>query len=401
MPHPMPHPHTFDFDSVVSRHGSGSFKWDSNPDTSTLPMFVADMDFKAAPVILDALAQRLQHGVFGYTRVRDEYYEAINNWFARQYRFPLQREWIIPTIGIVPAISAILRALTRPGNGVIVQTPVYHCFFSSIRNLGCQIVENPLRLNRQDNEHYQIDFDDLEHKAADPNNRVLLLCHPHNPSGRVWSNNELIRIGDICARHQVTVVSDEIHCDLLFPGHHHQPFATLKPEYLASCITLSSPGKSFNIAGLQIANLIIADRTLRTQIQKALHQHEITGVNPFGVEALIAAYNHGQPWLDALNQYLYNNYLRIQKTLHEQLPQLQLYPQQSTYLAWIDCSASGLNGDELAKHLLDKGQLRISSGCGFLPEPHQHNHFIRLNFACPSTLLQDGLQRLTRVIRAI
>lgn len=401
MPHPMLPQHTFDFDSVIPRHGSGSFKWDSNPDTSTLPMFVADMDFKAAPVILDALAQRLQHGVFGYTRVRDEYYEAINNWFARQYHFPLQREWIIPTIGIVPAISAILRALTRPGNGVIVQTPVYHCFFSSIRNLGCQIVENPLRLNRQDNEHYQIDFDDLEHKAADPNNRVLLLCHPHNPSGRVWSNNELIRIGDICARHQVTVVSDEIHCDLLFPGHHHQPFATLKPEYQASCITLSSPGKSFNIAGLQIANLIITDRTLRTQIQKALHQHEITGVNPLGVEALIAAYNHGQPWLDALNRYLYNNYQWIQKTLHEQLPQLQLYPQQSTYLAWIDCSASGLNGDELAERLLDKGQLRISSGCGFLPEPHQHNHFIRLNFACPRTVLQDGLQRLTRVIQAI
>lgn len=389
----------FDFDTPVNRHRSGSYKWDSNGSDEVLPMFVADMDFRTAPVILDALQQRLDHGVFGYTWIRDEYYEALAGWFQRRYQYAIRREEVIPTIGIVPAISAILRALTNPGDGVIVQTPVYHCFFSSIRRLGCDVVENPLQLDEDG--VYQINFDELEQLAARPENRLMLLCHPHNPSGRVWSTAELQRIGEICLRHGVVVVSDEIHCDLLFPGVQHRPFASIAAEFREHCITLHSPGKTFNLAGLQIANLLITNRELRNHVLRALQQHEITGVNPFGVEALIAACNLGEPWLDALQTYLYDNYRLIAEFLQQRLPSLRLYPQQSTYLAWIDCSATGLNGDQLAKRLLDEGRLRISSGMGFESGRQHPNSYIRLNFACSRSTLNNGLERLEAAIRSI
>ncbi|MCY0965403.1 MalY/PatB family protein [Parathalassolituus penaei] len=393
----------FDFDTVINRHGSGSFKWDSTPDTNTLPMFVADMDFRTAPAILDALHQRIDHGVFGYTWIRDEYYEALNHWFSSRYGMAIGREEVLPTLGVVPAISAILRAeADHCGHrdfGVIVQTPVYHCFFSCIRHQGARIVENALQMDEQG--RYQIDFDDLEQKAAHPGNRVMLLCHPHNPSGRVWSREELQRIGEICARHQVLVVSDEIHCDLTFPGIGHTPFATLSPEFGASCITLNSPSKTFNIAGLQIANLIIQNPTLRNRVRKAMQIHEIGSVNALGVESLIAAYQQGDHWLEALRDYLYQNYRTIQQFLQEQLPELTLYPQDSTYLAWINCAATGLDSAILSKRLLEEGQLRISSGCGFLPAPDPQQCYIRLNFACPNVLLLDGLQRLAHVIRPL
>ncbi|WP_028292783.1 MalY/PatB family protein [Oceanobacter kriegii] len=399
-------PSPFDFDSPIERRGSGCFKWDSNPSADTLPMFVADMDFKAPEPVLQALQQRVAHGVFGYTWVRDEYFDAVNNWFSRRHNFPIERDWILPTIGIVPAVSAILKAFTEDASshvGVMVQTPVYHCFFSSIRRMGCDIVESPLVADAQG--VYQIDFEQFEQQAALPTTRVFLLCHPHNPSGRVWSIHELIRMGEICAKHGVTVVSDEIHCDLMFPGLTHTPFATLTPEFKDSCITLSSPSKTFNLAGLQIANIVIANRRLRSKVQKALFAHELQGVNPFGVEGLIAAYNEGEAWLDALRDYLQDNYQYIQEQLATHLPEITVYPQQATYLAWIDCSALGLNGDELAKKLLQEGELRISSGMGFLPfsgaHGDQQNHFIRLNFACPRSVLDEGLQRMFRVLKPL
>lgn len=394
----------FDFDTPVKRLGSGCYKWDSNSSGNTLPMFVADMDFKAPQVVLDALHRRVEHGVFGYTWVPDEYYTAVAGWSKRRYGFEIDCDWIVPTIGIVPAISAILRALIQPGDGVIVQTPVYHCFFSSIERIGGRIVENRLILggttDDTEAEAYRVDWEDLEQKAAAPDTNVMLLCHPHNPSGRVWRDDELLRLGDICKRHGVTIVSDEIHCDLLFPGLLHRPFASLSLSHLANCITLTATGKTFNLAGLQIGNVVIANKSLRTRVIKALREHEIHGVNPFGIAGSIAAYEHGDDWVDALNAYLFGNYQRIQEYLQYELPQLTLYPQQSTYLAWIDCSSTGLNGNELARRLLEEADLRISSGSGFLPG-QQENTFVRLNFACPRTLLNDGLERLKRVIQAI
>lgn len=390
----------FDFDTVINRHHSQSYKWDSNSDHNMLPMFVADMDFAAAPAIIDALQQRVAHGVFGYGWTGDEYFQALNHWFESRYGLTINPAQVLTVIGVVPALAAIISAVAeRSGNpapGVIVQPPVYHCFYSAIRNQNARVISNPLQLD--DNGIYQIDFDDLERKAAAPDTHLMLLCHPHNPSGRVWSRDELQRIGEICQRHNVLLVSDEIHCDLLFPGESHVPFATLSPDFAEHSITLNSPSKTFNLAGLQTANIICANGPWRAAIRKMLQANEVGGIGPLGITSLIAAYQHGAPWLAALNEYLYQNYCFIKDFLQQNLPMLELYPQQATYLAWINCNACGLDSDQLSKRLLDDGNLRISSGNGFLPQPDPAQCYIRLNFACPRSTLLEGLQRLQRIV---
>ena len=281
----------YDFDEVISRRHTNSYKWDSAADSDVLPMWVADMDFRTAPAIIDALEQRVRHGIFGYTRVPDEYYDAVIDWFDRKHQWQIERDWMIYTSGVVPAISAVIKALTVPGDKVLVQTPVYNCFFSSIRNNGCEIVHNPLSW---DGTTYSIDFDDLERKVSDPGVKVMLLCNPHNPAGRVWTREELLHIGEICFRHEVRIVSDEIHCELVMPGHVYTPFASLSEECLAQSVTCISPSKAFNIAGLQIANIVCADEELLHRIDKAINVNEVCDVNPFGVLATIAAYNEGE-----------------------------------------------------------------------------------------------------------
>ena len=281
----------YNFDEIVPRRGTNSYKWDSAGDADVLPMWVADMDFRTAPSVVEALKRRVEHGIFGYVRVPDAYYEAITGWFAGRHGWQIEKEWIIYTTGVVPALSAVIKALTTPGDKVIVQTPVYNCFFSSIRNNGCEVVANPLIYM---NGTYQIDFIDLERKAADPSVKVLLLCNPHNPAGRVWTKQELTRLGEICLRNNIWVVADEIHCELVFPGHTYIPFASVSEEFLMHSVTCTSPSKAFNLAGLQIANIVSADTDIRMQIDKAININEVCDVNPFGVEALIAAYNDGE-----------------------------------------------------------------------------------------------------------
>lgn len=295
----------YNFDEIVSRHHTNSYKWDSATLPDILPMWVADMDFRTAPAIICALQQRVQHGIFGYTRVPDEYYSAVVGWFSRRHRWQINREWIIYTSGVVPAISAIIKALTVPGDKVLVQTPVYNCFFSSIRNNGCEIVSSPLLW---DGKTFSIDFDDLERKAADPEVKLMLLCNPHNPAGRVWSKQELYQIGEICIRNGVTVIADEIHCELVFPENVYTPFASLSEEFQKHFVTCVSPSKAFNIAGLQIANIVCADEYMRHKIDKAININEVCDVNPFGVIATIAAYNEGEEWLAQLCRYLFENY---------------------------------------------------------------------------------------------
>lgn len=268
----------YDFDEPVERRRTNSYKWDSEPE-GVLPMWVADMDFRTAPCITGALQRRVAHGIFGYTRVPDEYYDAVIGWFGRRHGWELRREWMIYTSGVVPAVSAVIKALTVPGDKVLVQTPVYNCFFSSVRNNGCEVVSSPLL---QTGDTYRIDFDDLERKAADGRVRILLLCNPHNPAGRVWTREELARIGEICLRRGVTVVSDEIHCELVFPGHVYTPFAALSDEFRQHSVTCVSPSKAFNIAGLQIANIVCADEEMRRKIDKAININEVCDVNPFG-----------------------------------------------------------------------------------------------------------------------
>lgn len=378
----------YDFDKIIPRRGTNSYKWDSFPvGKDVLPLWVADMDFRTAPAITDALAKRVAHGIFGYVHVPDEYYTAVTRWFERRHNWSIRKEWMIYTSGVVPAISAVIKALTEPGDGVVVQTPVYNCFFSSIRNNGCRIVANPLRYVGNT---YYIDFEDLERKTAEPGVKLLLLCNPHNPAGRVWSREELHRIGEICFRNGVTVIADEIHCELVFPGHTYTPFASIGEEFLQNSVTCLSPSKSFNIAGLQIANIISCDERIRRRIDRAVNINEVCDVNPFGIEATIAAYNEGEDWLLELLDYLKGNYDFLCAFFHTHLPEIPVTKLEGTYLVWTDCRALYLPSDTLQARLLETTGLWLNSGTMYGAEGEG---FLRWNIACPHSVLQDALLR--------
>lgn len=383
----------YDFDEIVNRRGTNSVKWDEAKEEGVIPMWVADMDFKAAPCILDALKKRVDHGVFGYTMVPDSYYESIISWFERRHQWHIERDWIIYTSGVVPAISAIIKALTEPGDKVLVQTPVYNCFFSSIRNNGCTIAENALV--RKGNS-YEIDFDDFERQAADEKTKVFLLCNPHNPAGRVWTPEELSRMNDICLRHSVKVIADEIHCELVMPGHVFTPFAAVSKACQDNCITTNSPTKSFNIAGLQIANIITNNAEDRQKIDHAININEVCDVNPFGVIALQAAYNEGEDWIDQLNVYLWENYQALKTFFKDNLPQLEVIDLEGTYLVWVNVRATGMTGNELTDKLLKEGKVFVNRGTMYGETTGED--YIRINIAMPRSLMLEGLKRMKSVI---
>lgn len=385
----------YDFDKQISRRGTDSYKWDSPKSEDVLPMWVADMDFHTTPAIVDALRRRVEHGIFGYTRVPDSYYKAVTGWFARRHGWAIDREWIIYTSGVVPAVSAIIKALTVPGDKVLVQTPVYNCFFSSIRNNGCETVTSPLVYIGNT---FVVDYNDLERKAADPKVRVMLLCNPHNPTGRVWKREELVRIGEICIRHGVTVVSDEIHCELVFPGHCYTPFASVSDEFLQHSVTCISPSKAFNIAGLQIANIVCADACRRAKIDRAINVNEVCDVNPFGVIATQSAYNEGEEWLNQLIGYLHANYLYMQEFCREHLPDFPLTVLEGTYLVWMDCRTLGIRSEDIERQLVDKAGLWLNAGTMYGAEGEG---FMRWNIACPRATLMKGLKRFTSFYKNI
>lgn len=381
------------FDTAPDRRNSGSYKWDSATDANVIPLWVADMDFTTAPAVLSALERRVKHGVFGYVKVRDEYYQALTSWFSRRHGWDIDADRVIYTSGVVPAISAIIKALTHPGDGVITQTPAYNCFFSSIRNNGCRLIENQLlRANTSDSFTYNIDFDDLEQKAANPANKILLLCNPHNPSGRVWTVEELTRIADICQRNNVTVISDEIHCELTMPGYKYTPYRTIDSNAIVCC----SPSKAFNIAGLQIANIICPDAETQSKIDRAINDNEVCDVNPFGVEALIAAYNEGEQWLDDLKNYLHGNYTMLRQYFADNMPQLPVCQLEATYLAWIDIRALNIDSNALETLALEREKVWINAG-----EMYGCEGYIRINMACPRERLREGLNRLKKAISTL
>lgn len=383
------------FDQINPRRGTNSYKWDSSPDPDVLPMWVADMDFQTAPAIVNALQKRVVQGIFGYTRVPQSYYEAVDQWFATRHQWQISPEWIIYTSGVVPAISAIIKALTRPGDKVIAQTPVYNCFFSSIRNNHCTLLSNPLR---RVGTTYEIDFDDLERKAADPKARLLLLCNPHNPAGRVWKRDELLRVGEICARHDVIIVADEIHCELVMPGHTYTPFASLCDDFQKNCITCISPSKAFNIAGLQIANIVCADPTRRALIDRAINDNEVCDVNPFGVIATEAAYREGAAWLDALLVYLHDNYQYMKQFCQDHLPDFPLTTLEGTYLVWMNTSVLGINSQTLEERLRSEAHLWLNAGIHYGLEG---KGFMRWNIACPRATLTEGLTRFAHWVKQL
>ena len=383
----------YDFDKTIDRRATNSYKWDSAPE-GVLPMWVADMDFRTAPAIIDALQKRVAHGIFGYTRVPDAYYDAVTSWFSRRHGWDIDREWIIYTSGVVPAVSAVIKALTVPGDKVIVQTPVYNCFFSSIRNNGCEIVSNPLRRTA---DTYEMDFDALERCAADPRAKVMLLCNPHNPAGRVWTPDELTRLGNICLRNGVTVVADEIHCELVYQGFKYTPFASLSDAFLHRSVTCVSPSKAFNIAGLQIANIVAFDNDLRSRIDKAININEVCDVNPFGVAATIAAYTEGEEWLNQLVDYLHGNYEAMAEFCRRELPEFPITRLEGTYLVWMDCSSLGMPSDALEHALLDDARLWLNAGTMYGAEGEG---YMRWNIACPRSVMLDGLNRFLNFVRS-
>lgn len=384
----------YDFDKTIDRRATNSYKWDSAPE-GVLPMWVADMDFRTAPAIIDALQKRVVHGIFGYTRVPDAYYDAVTSWFSRRHGWDIDREWIIYTSGVVPAVSAVIKALTVPGDKVIVQTPVYNCFFSSIRNNGCEIVSNPLHRTA---DTYEMDFDALERCAADPRAKVMLLCNPHNPAGRVWTPDELTRLGNICLRNGVTVVADEIHCELVYQGFKYTPFASLSDAFLHRSVTCVSPSKAFNIAGLQIANIVAFDNDLRSRIDKAININEVCDVNPFGVAATIAAYNEGEEWLNQLVDYLHGNYEAMAEFCRRELPEFPIKRLEGTYLVWMDCSSLGMPSDALEHALLDDARLWLNAGTMYGAEGEG---YMRWNIACPRSVMLDGLNRFLNFVRSL
>ena len=383
----------YNFDEMISRRNTNCIKWDASADSEMLPMWVADMDFRTAPAIVEALQKRVAHGIFGYTRVPDEYYQAVISWLDRRHGLKTKKDWFIYTSGVVPAISAIIKAMTEPGDKVILQTPVYNCFFSSVRNNGCEILSNPLIYAGQT---YRMDYEDLERKAADPRAKVLVLCNPHNPAGRVWTHEELVRLGEICIRHNVLVISDEIHCELVYPGHKHLPFASISEEFLKDSVTCISPSKAFNIAGLQIANIIAPDDEIRRKIDRAINVNEVCDVNPFGVIATIAAYNEGEEWLDQLVGYIGENYKFMKDFCAVNLPEFPLAVLEGTYLAWMDCSALHIPSEELGVRIQKEAKLWLNAGAIYGKDG---DNFMRWNLACPRERVADGLNRFLAFVK--
>lgn len=381
----------YDFSRPTERRGTDSYKWDSAPEADIIPLWVADMDFETFPGITEALQRRVAHGIFGYTRVPEAYYEAVCNWFGKHHGWHINREDIIYTSGVVPAVSAVIKALTLPGDQVIVQGPVYNCFFSSIRNNGCETVSNSLIYNKEEL-RYEIDFDDLERKLAHERARLMLLCNPHNPGGRVWTRDELTRVAELCRKYGVRVVSDEIHCELTLYDNEYVPFGSLPDELSHGSITCCSPSKAFNTAGLQIANIVCHDAEVRNRIDRAININEVCDVNPFGVIALQAAYSdEGYEWLTQLRAYISSNYDLLRERFARELPKCKVMRMEGTYLAWIDCSELHISSDEIEEMLMHENKVWVNAGSMYGTEGAA---FIRINMACTSELLNEGITRI-------
>lgn len=402
---------SFDFDTEVNKFGINSIKWEfifdaqhnvtqgdhahpKHGDKRLLPLWVADMDFRCPPPVIEAVVERAKRGVFGYAMPTDSYYEAVINWFARRYGRSIQKEWMVITPGVVPALNLMIQTYTQPGDKILVQRPVYHPFTFAIENNGREVVSNSLVLK---DGRYQMDFDDLAAKAADPAVKMVILCSPHNPISRVWTAAELTRFGEICLDNDVLVISDEIHCDLIYSGVQFTSFACLSERFAQQSIVCTAPSKTFNIAGLKLSNIIIPDEARRTQLNKTIERTGLMGVNTFGVVATEAAYNLGEAWLTAVMAYVAGNYNFMQAYLEEHLPQLHLMPAEGTYLVWLDCRALDISLAERKKLIFEDARLYLDEGEIFGPEGAG---FERINLACPRSVLAEALERLKSVVNS-
>lgn len=378
----------FQFENRIDRRNTGSMKWDVKEHE--LPMWVADMDFHTAPAVVQAMEKKLQTGIFGYTVVTERWYQAIMDWWSRRHQLTIQKEWLTFCTGVVPAVTCAVKRMTNVGDRVLVQTPVYDIFFHSIENQGRHVVENKLKYNGM---QYDIDFEDLEEKLSHPLTTMMILCNPHNPIGKIWSREELMRIGELCKKHHVTVLSDEIHCDLTEPGCNYVPFAAASEICREISITCISATKTFNLAGLQTAAIFTPNEGIRNIMVRGLNADEIAEPGTFAVDAVTAAFDQGEEWLEELRLYLYENKKYAAEFLERELPILRIVHSKATYLLWIDCQ--GMIGDaaELCSFLRKETGLYLSAGSQYRGNG---SRFLRMNIACPGIRLEDGLERLKR-----
>lgn len=385
-----------DFDTVPNRRGTNCFKYDFAREMGmpedVLPLWVADMDFPTAPAVLERLHALAEHGIFGYTGVKDAYFSAVHNWYAQRFGWETQRSWLVTTPGVVFAIAIAIRAFTQKGDAILIQQPVYYPFADKVTENDRQLVVNPLILK---NGRYEMDFADMERKIADNHVKMLLLCSPHNPVGRVWTKEELLRVGEICQKHGVLVVSDEIHADFTYTGHTHRVFASVKSEFADFTITCTAPSKTFNLAGLQNSNIFIPNRQLRHAYKKELSACGCGGTNCMGMAACQAAYEAGADWLEQLKQYLAGNLAYVRQFLREKLPEIALIEPEGTYLVWLDLRKLGLTEQQQRQLIVQDAKLWLDTGTLF---GQGDEGFERINIACPRATIEQAMQRLERAV---
>ena len=377
----------------VNRQNSDCYKWDSEDAKGTLPLWVADMDFKAAKPIREAMQRRLDHGVFGYSIVPQANYDAVASWFSRRHGWNgINTSNLLYATAVVPAVAAILAALRtdKCPLRVLTFTPAYNCFFACIENMGCELVSAPLVLR---NNRFEVDWEELESKAREAD--VFLLCNPHNPTGRVWSREELEHMADIMRREKLYVLSDEIHCEFAFPGHSYTPFATIAQNDENYCVCTSA-SKAFNIAGLLCANIFVPNAGLFEQINHALEVHEVNGLNPFGLVAQVAAYNESEQWLNELNAHVYANFCYLRDFLHDKLPMLVLHETEGTYLAWVNIEASGMSAERFCHELSQREHVLFNPS-----EMYGAENYVRINLATSREILAEALNRLEHFMHLI
>ena len=389
-----------DFDKITDRRNTNCLKYDfavkRGMPEDVLPLWVADMDFQTSSYVQDALIKQVQHGIFGYSDGQESYFEAVKGWLKKHHDWEVQENWLVKTPGIVMALALSVKAYTDPEDAVLIQSPVYYPFSEVISDNGRKIVSSDLFLG-EDN-RYHIDFADFEKKIVEEGVKLFFLCNPHNPVGRVWKREELEQIGEICIKNNVTIISDEIHCELVYPGYFYTPFASISDDFLKSSVTCISPSKAFNIAGLQIANIVCADESIKSKIDRAINDNEVCDVNPFGVIATQAAYNEGEEWLTQLIDYLHNNYCYMKAFCQENLPMYPIATLEGTYLVWMDCRAIGLSSEKLEQKLIDKAKLWFNAGTIYGTDGEG---FMRWNIACPHSTLKVGLKRFTDFIHKL
>lgn len=383
---------SYDFNKIIERRNTNCSKWDEG-DKDVLPMWVADMDFEVLPEILEAVKKRAAHGVYGYTKFSDEYYNAVISWVKEKHHWDIKKEWIVYSPGIVTGINLIVKALNQVGDKVVIQTPTYYPFYSAIENNGFRVFKNPLKFEAG---KYKIDFEDLEEKLKDKRVNTLILCSPHNPVGRVWTKDELKRLGDLCLENGVTVVSDEIHSDIIYKENEHTTFASISKEFENNSIICISASKTFNLAGLRTSSLIIPNEKLRRKVLNIIDGFGNAEPNAFSECATVAAYNYGNQWISEMIDYLKENLNFMKAYINENMPYVKVIEPEGTYLAWLDFRALKMEPHELHEFLLKKAKVWFDEGYIFGDEG---NGFERINLACPRTILKEGLERINKAIK--